>query len=66
MYFWQNELKKESESILLLKTTEKNAKIVEKRIKQLHSYELPCILKLTCDANEEFEEWADEPTSGNI
>jgi len=60
LYFWQGKLNKETESILILKTTKEKATVVEKQIKELHSYELPCILKIEGKANEEFEKWVAE------
>lgn len=63
LYFWQGKLNKEQEAILILKTTKDKIKIAEGRIKELHSYELPCILKIEGKANEEFETWVANNTT---
>ncbi|MBI4141697.1 divalent-cation tolerance protein CutA [Candidatus Woesearchaeota archaeon] len=62
LYFWQGKLQKENEAILILKTTKEKFTAAEKKIKELHSYELPCILKIEGKANEEFEKWVEKNT----
>jgi periplasmic divalent cation tolerance protein len=44
IYQWKGELCKEEESLLLIKTDESQWQAIEKRIKELHSYEVPEIL----------------------
>jgi periplasmic divalent cation tolerance protein len=42
-YRWKGKIEKEKETALLLKTQEKNFSKIEKIIKKLHSYSVPCI-----------------------
>ncbi len=57
MYRWKGKLVDGDEVVLLLKTVSVNFEKIQKEIKKIHSYELPAIIKLNCDATEEFEKW---------
>ncbi len=57
LYHWKGKLEKQSEAILLLKTTESKFDTVTSAVKKLHSYKIPCILKIKADANEEYLSW---------
>lgn len=46
IYFWQGKLQKNKETALLIKTTKRKFKAVEKKIKKVHSYEIPSIVGL--------------------
>lgn len=51
----------QSETVLFVKTATKNAELVTSRIKQLHSYELSCILILSVEGGfEPFIDWVNE------
>jgi len=58
IYRWQGELAQEEEVPLILKsTTELGDRIIEK-IKQIHSYESPCVVALNIEnGNPEFLNW---------
>lgn len=63
-YKWQNELKQEWEKILLIKTKKSLEDEVIARIKELHSYECPCIMTIPIDkVNEEYAKWIEENTA---
>ncbi|MFC1741527.1 divalent-cation tolerance protein CutA [Nanoarchaeota archaeon] len=62
MYEWEGKLNEDSEVILLLKTTKEKAEEAEAEIKGMHSYNIPCILKLDTDANPEYLDWVKEQT----
>ncbi len=58
IYRWNNEIKNEKESILILKCPSSNCNKLIDRIKKLHSYDLPCILEFTIEnGNKEFIDW---------
>jgi periplasmic divalent cation tolerance protein len=44
IYKWQDKLVKDKEFALLIKAIKKNFKKIKKRIKELHSYEVTCII----------------------
>lgn len=43
-YYWKNKFVIDKEYALLIKTVKKNFQKIEKRTKELHSYEVPCIV----------------------
>ena len=57
MYWWNGKIADENEYAILAKTQDKNFKKVEDEIKKIHSYGVPCILKLDAKANKEYEKW---------
>ncbi|HMY67348.1 MAG TPA: divalent-cation tolerance protein CutA [Leptospiraceae bacterium] len=44
LYIWKNELEKSEEAVLITKILKKNYAKLETRVKELHSYTVPCIL----------------------
>lgn len=67
IYEWQGKICEESESILLAKTISQNFAAVEKRICELHSYSLPCVLQVDVAAgNSEFLKWIRNSTKDAI
>jgi periplasmic divalent cation tolerance protein len=57
LYNWENKLIKEKETVSLIKFDKTKIDEVEKRIKELHPYEVPCIMRIPANANIEFEKW---------
>ena len=58
IFSWKKKLTKNKEVILLAKTAQKNVKRIEKTVKKLHSYDIPCILFLEIKhGNKEFLKW---------
>ncbi|MGM0546731.1 MAG: divalent-cation tolerance protein CutA [Bacteroidota bacterium] len=60
IYRWKGEIVEESETILIAKTPYHNVKDLTERVKQLHSYECPCIISLQLteqEGNEEYQQW---------
>ena len=59
-YVWKGEEKNEKEILLMCKTKKSNFKKIERSVKDIHSYETPCILAFECsDSNEEYLNWVD-------
>lgn len=44
IYFWQGELQRDQETVLLLKTSEARLSALRQRLAALHSYDNPCIV----------------------
>ncbi len=64
IYRWQGEVQQASEVIMFAKTTQGKAEKAAKRIKELHSYDLPCVLILPVESGlPEFMEWVETETS---
>ena len=60
LYNWEGKLQDEKEYAIMAKTKEKNYKIIKEEVKKLHSYDIPCILKIDAEANEEYKQWIDK------
>ncbi len=56
IYHW-NGLREEKEVALIVKTTTGNVKKVENKVKELHSYDVPCIISFEIDGSKEFLKW---------
>jgi periplasmic divalent cation tolerance protein len=60
IYFWDGKLCDENESLILIKTKRSNFKKLEKRIKSLHSYQVPEIIVLSIGkGSEDYLKWVE-------
>ncbi len=58
IYWWKGKLEEAKESILILKTDEKNLEKLKNRVKELHSYTIPAILPIRVEKpNREYLNW---------
>lgn len=58
VYWWNGTLCEDREAALVLKTTGECKDDLIRRIRELHSYEIPCIVCLPIDdGNKEFLDW---------
>ncbi len=58
IYNWESKLCEDNESVLILKTLESNYEKLSIRVKELHSYECPCIIALDVKhTNAEYLAW---------
>ncbi len=54
----QKKIVKDKEVVLIAKTLKKNFKKVEKEVKRLHSYKIPCILEIPINqGNKNYLNW---------
>jgi periplasmic divalent cation tolerance protein len=60
IYEWKGKLKKTREWVILAKTLDSKFKKLQARVETLHSYEIPCIIKLPADANKAYLEWVEK------
>lgn len=64
-YWWEGEIEEDTESILILKTRSDKLDTLIKRVKDLHSYELPCILEISIqDGSEDYLKWLEDSLQG--
>ncbi len=56
IYNWKG-IQENEEVVLLVKTTTENVKKIEQRVKELHSYDVPCIISLVIDGSDEYLAW---------
>jgi len=63
IFRWQGEISQEDEMAILAKTRAELVDEVMSRVKELHSYEVPCIVVLTLEkGNPDFLEWISQST----
>ncbi|MFA5259239.1 MAG: divalent-cation tolerance protein CutA [Candidatus Pacearchaeota archaeon] len=59
---WTGKVAECDEIVSILKTKKENWEKVKSEIKKIHSYKVPCIMKLDVEANEEYESWVNSET----
>lgn len=58
IYYWEKELVKEREVVMIAKTASDKVQKLTDRITQLHSYDVPCVVALPVNGgNREFIDW---------
>lgn len=63
IYWWKGNLERSDETVLLLKTIQENTEAIIKRVKELHSYENPCVIVLPIQkGSQEYLDWIKEET----
>jgi len=63
VYEWQGEIQEESEVLMIIKTKSELFESLKKKIKELHSYEVPEIIALDIkDGSDDYLKWIDEVT----
>ena len=60
MYWWKGKIEEDNEVVIIAKTKDNNYSKIKKEVKKIHSYDVPCILKIDAEANEEYAKWVDE------
>lgn len=60
MYRWNKKIIKDNENVVIAKTKDKNFKRIVAEVKKMHSYQIPCILKIDAEANKDYERWANK------
>lgn len=66
VYWWQGKLEEGREAILILKTTADRLEALVARVKQLHSYECPCIEALpVVGGHQPYLDWVVQETQGS-
>lgn len=60
IYRWKGEIVEDQETILIAKTPYHNVRELTERVKELHSYECPCVISLQFteqEGNSEYQRW---------
>lgn len=58
MYWWQGRIETSDETLLLAKTRQDNFDRVSELVKELHSYQTPCIVAVPlADGQADFMDW---------
>ena len=60
LYWWKGKIQDEKEYAIIAKTIDKNYNKIKKEVSKIHSYDVPCILKIDAEANESYEKWVEK------
>ena len=64
IYRWEDDVEEEDETVMFVKTRAELADKVIERVKELHSYEVPCIVSLPiAKGNPDYLKWVEESTN---
>jgi periplasmic divalent cation tolerance protein len=67
VYWWEGQVQQAAEAVLILKTTEDRLASLIARVKELHSYDCPCIEALSVAAGHRpFLDWVARETHGSV
>lgn len=69
IYRWEGEVKEENECILIAKTPYHNVDKLTKQVKELHSYDCPCVISLQLseqEGNDEYQQWLIDETKHKV
>jgi periplasmic divalent cation tolerance protein len=65
IYWWQGQVQRDTEAVLIAKTRAELVERVIARVKALHSYTVPCVVSLAIDqGNPDFLAWIEAETRG--
>lgn len=63
LYRWKGKLQRHGETAIIAKSKAANAKKIIKRVKELHSYDVPCVVFWNiADGNKDFLDWIRKET----
>jgi len=63
IYWWKGSIENDKESLLIIKTKKSLATRLIKRVKELHSNEIPCVdIISVVDGNKEYFKWIEDVT----
>ena len=66
VYWWQGSVQEAGEAVLILKTTEDRLSALIDRVRELHSYDCPCIEALpVIGGNQGFLDWVASEAHGS-
>ena len=64
LFWWEGAVQEEAEFALILKTREDLVDAVVAKVKEVHSYDCPCVVALPmAGGNPEFLDWIDSQTN---
>ena len=66
-YWWQGQIERADEVVMLVKTRASLAEGVSAAVKELHSYTTPCVMVLPVESAEPaYQRWIAEETDGRL
>lgn len=65
IYRWKDNIEEAEEFVILAKTKSSRVKDIEKKVKEMHSYEVPCIVSFRMDeGSADYLKWIDGSVKG--
>ena len=66
LYKWENKLEDTKEIVIIAKSVKEKFPEIEKQVKELHSYNVPCIVMVEVSkANKEYSDWVNNELENN-
>lgn len=62
MFWWEGKIKSKKECVIIAKTVDQNYEKIKKEIENIHSFSIPCIVKISASANKKYGEWIENET----
>lgn len=62
LYWWNGKIADEKEFVLIAKTKRNNFEKVKREVEKIHSYTIPCIIKIPVSSNEKYYKWLKKVT----
>ncbi len=62
LYRWKGKMADESEWVLVCKTVGKNYQKIVKETEKIHSYSVPCVIKIPAFSNDKYFKWVEKET----
>ena len=56
-YSWKGKIEKSNETLVIAKTSKKNAKKAESIVRKMHSYKIPAVILVDSKSNKDFDKW---------
>ena len=61
MYWWEGAIQSEKECVLIVKTKKELVEAVTDKVKEMHSYDCPCVLELKVEGgNVDYISWLND------
>lgn len=60
-YWWRGDVQREGEFVSMMQSPLRLWEELKTAIALLHPYEVPCIIKIQAEANEDYEQWVAQP-----
>lgn len=56
-YWWKGDIASEGEWVSLVKTIPEHWQSICEKVRAIHPYQVPCMMKTQVEANEDYEQW---------
>ncbi|MEL6677041.1 MAG: divalent-cation tolerance protein CutA [Bacteroidota bacterium] len=64
LYWWEGKVVSDQETVMIAKTDAKKVAALTDRVKELHSYEVPCVIALPIqEGNPDYLQWISDSLS---